>query len=93
MSILGKFSKQPAERESYSIEFADDLVGQDTIASAVSEVSPAGLTIISTLVVGTRVKVLLEGGTALSRYKVTVTVTTDDGRIMQDEFLIGIKDT
>jgi hypothetical protein len=93
MSILGRFIKQPAEKESYSIEYADDLVGSDAIASTVTTVLPIGLTIVSTLIVGTRVKVLVEGGAAVgTKHKVTVTATTDDGRVLQDEFIISIKD-
>ena len=93
MTILGRFTKQPAEIESYSIEFEDDLVDADGIASAVSVVEPAGLTLVSTLVVGTRVKVLVSaGGPAGTRHKITVTATTDDGRILQDEFYVVIKE-
>ena len=94
MGILGKFVKQPVEKESYSIEFADDLVGNDEIASAVSEVTPAGLVIDSTLCIGTRVKVFVSaGGPVGTKHKITVTATTADGRVLQDEFLIIIKDT
>lgn len=92
MSILGKFNKQPAEKESYTMEFADDLVDADAIASATVTVDPADLTLVSSLVIGTRVKVVLQGGTAGIKHKVTVTATTDDGRILQDEFIVTIKD-
>lgn len=93
MSILGRFTKQPAEKESYSVEYADDLVGTDTIASAVVTVTPVGLTIVSSLVIGTRVKVLVEnGGPIGTKHKVSVTATTDDGRVLQDEFIVVIKD-
>ena len=93
MSILGRFTKQPAEKESYSIDYSEDLIGQDGIATAVVEVLPVGLTIVSSLIVGTRVKVLVsEGGPVGTKHKVTVTVTTDDGRILQDEFIVSIKD-
>ena len=92
MSILGKFTKQPAEKESYSIDYADDLIDADAIASAVVTVTPEGLTLMSSLVVGTRVKVFLEGGMAGVKYKVTATATTDDGRVLQDEFIVSIKD-
>lgn len=93
MTILGKFTKQPAEKESYSIDFADDLEAQDSIAFAVVTVEPVGLTLVSFLVVGTRVKVLTsDGGLVGTRHKVTVTATTDDGRVLQDEFIVTIKD-
>ena len=90
MTILGRFTKQPAEVESYSIEYADDLVNQDKISSATSEVVPEGLNLASTTVIGTRVKVLVSGGTNKTTYKITVTAQTDDGRTLQDEFIIKI---
>ena len=90
MTILGRFTKQPAEVESYPIEFADDLVNQDKISSATSEVVPEGLNLASTTVIGTRVKVLVSGGTNKTTYKITVTAQTDDGRTLQDEFIIKI---
>ena len=93
MTILGRFTKQPAEKESYSIEFEDDLVGADAIASATAVVEPVGLNLVSALVIGTRVKILVSGGGPVgTRHKITVTATTDDGRILQDEFYIVIKD-
>ena len=93
MTILGRFTKQPAEKESYSIEFEDELVNTDAIAFASSVVEPAGLNLESTLVIGTRVKILVSGGGPVgTRHKITVTATTDDGRILQDEFYIVIKD-
>ncbi|WP_025915798.1 hypothetical protein [Herminiimonas sp. CN] len=92
MTILGTYVKQPAEKESYSIDYADDLIDSDGIASAVVTVEPVDLTIVSSMVVGTRVKVLIEGGTNGVKYKITATATTDDGRILQDEFILKIKD-
>lgn len=92
MSFLGRFNKQPAEKESYSIEYSDDLVGADAIASATVLVEPAGLVLAAQLVQGTRVKVFLEGGVSGVRYKVTVTATTDDDRVLQDEFAVMVKD-
>jgi len=91
--ILGKFVKQPLEKESYSIDFADDLTEEDAIAEATVTVFPEGLTVAWFLIVGTRVKVMLhDGGPVGTKHKVTVTATTDDGRVMQDEFVVTIKD-
>lgn len=92
MSILGRYTKQPAERESYSIDYADDLVDADGIASAVVTVSPEGLTLVSHFIIGTRVKVFVGDGVLGAKHKVTVTAETDDGRVMQDEFIVAIKD-
>lgn len=95
MSVLATFTKQPAEKESYSINYADDLTENDGIKSdgVVVTVSPEGLVIDSFLVVSPRVKVLTSGGIDKTKYKVTVTAETDDGRKLQDEFFVKVKDT
>ena len=92
MTILGTFTKQPAERESYSIDFGDDLEETDELVSATTVITPLGLTLVSSLVVGDRVKVLVLGGEVLAKYKLTVTATTNEGRVLQDEFIVKIKD-
>ena len=92
MTILGTFVKQPAEQESYSIDFTDDMVGSDSIVGSTATVDVAGLTVVSSITVGKLIKTTVSGGTNLAKYKVTVTVTTNDGRILQDEFVVKIKD-
>ena len=92
MTILGTFIKQPAERESYSIDFTDDLDPTDELVSATTVVSPSDLTLFSSVVVGNRVKVTVLGGTVPTKYKLTVTATTNEGRVLQDEFIVKIKD-
>lgn len=92
MSILGNYIKQPAEVESYSIDYAEDLGQQDGIASAIVTVTPTGLTIDNSIVVSPRVKVFTSGGVDGVKYKIEVTATTDDGRVLQDEFYIRVKD-
>ena len=92
MSKIGTFTKQPAEKESYSIDYEDDLEASDGIFSAISAIDGAGLTLVSKSIFGTRVKVILLGGTVGTKYKVTVTATTNDGRILQDEFFVNIKE-
>jgi hypothetical protein len=91
MSILGTFIKQAAEKESYSIDYSADLEGDDFIASAVTTVSDSALIVQSTLCVDTIVKVWIYGGVVGTKYEVTVTTTTNDGRILQDEFYIKLK--
>lgn len=92
MSLLGTFLKQPAEVESYTITYEDDLTTGDNVASSVVTVSPAGLTIQSSNVDDPRVRIWLAGGTNGTTYKVTVTTTTADGRVLQDEFKVKVKD-
>jgi hypothetical protein len=91
--ILGTVTQQPAERLDYDIDYAeqDFLTAGETISSATAAVTPAGLS-VALVNVSTRVKLWVEGGSAGTTYKVTVTATTSDGRIKQDELKVRIKD-
>ena len=90
--ILGTFSKQPVEVLDYDIDCTDWLVSDDLLASATAVVDTAGLTVDSVLVASPRIKVWLSGGTNGATYKVTVTITTDDGRVKQVEFRVRVRD-
>jgi hypothetical protein len=98
--LLGKFNKQPAEREAYAIEYEDDLAKGDTIAPApLVEIVAQGAmpdtsapVLFAVDVTATRVTLWIGGGTVRQTYKVTVTATTVAGRILQDEFILKIKD-
>lgn len=90
--ILGSFVKQPADVLDYDVEYNEWLATGDTIESAVAEISPSGLTLDAVYTTETRIKVWLSGGTAGNAHKITVTATTADGRVKQDEFRIRVKD-
>lgn len=90
--ILGTFEKQPVDVKDYDIDYAQWLTPGDAISSAAVEVDTAGLLADSVFTSGDRVKVWLSGGVSGQRYKVTVTASTDDGRVLQHEFVIKVKD-
>lgn len=100
--MLGKFVKQPAETLDYDIDFAEFLSDGDTLVSAGDPpvpsplnvvVSPTGLTLGPTLVRdGTIVKQWLSGGTDGQKYKITLTVTSNAGRVKQIEFIVRVKE-
>lgn len=100
--ILGKFIKQPAETLDYDIDFAEFFTDGDTIVSVGDPPVPSplsitvdvpGLTIGGTYVInGTIVKQWLSGGVDGGRYKVTITVTSNSGRVKQVEFMLRVKD-
>lgn len=93
MPILERFTKQPADVQDYDIDFSEYLNAlTDTPASAVVEVEP-GITLVSQLITGQRVKVWLAGGTTGGRYKVTVRLTTSGGRVKEVEILILVRAT
>jgi hypothetical protein len=101
--ILGTFEKQPADVLDYDIDFSSVLDGGDTLVSTGDPpvpsplnvvCSPAGLTIGSTFVVegGKTIKQWLSGGNNRQKYKITVTATTNAGRVKQAEFIVSVKD-
>lgn len=90
MALLGTITKQPREILDFDIDYTAVLAGRsDTIASQTSEVSPVGLTLVSTTK-GTGpnaniIKVVFSTGSDTQLYKVTVLVTTTSGLKYEDE--------
>lgn len=89
---IGNFIKQPVEVLDYDVDYTDWLTAGDNVQSATVEVAPTGLTIDSIFINDPRVKVWVSGGLSGTTYKLTVTTTTADGRLKQDEFKIKVKD-
>lgn len=101
--ILGTFYKQPAETLDFDIDFSQFLADGDTLVSVGNppvpsplnvSVSPSGLTVGGTYVVdsGTTVKQWLSGGADGGRYKISITATSNAGRVKQVEFVVRVKD-
>lgn len=89
---LGNFTKQPVEVKDYDIDYSEWLTSGDNVQSATVTVVPTGLTVDAVYINDPRIKVWLSGGTDGTAYKLTVTMTSADGRIKQDEFKIKVKD-
>lgn len=89
---LGTVTQQPTERLSYTINYGEFLTDGDNIQTAVGIVEPAGLIIEAVTVLDPRVRFWLTGGTAGSKYKVTITSNTADGRVLQDEIFVKVKE-
>ena len=92
MTVLATFTKQPADRLDYDFDYTRFLAATDAIESAVFTVEPSGLVIDATITEPTFTKVWLAGGTTGTTYKVTCTVTTDHGRIKQDELKVRVRE-
>ena len=102
MAILETYEQQPAERLDYDVYYRNSPDGKEDLLDAgdylddtktTIEVTPAGLTVTQiTLRASDRVKLWVSGGTSGTKYKVTLTVTTDLGRIKQDEVLFKIRE-
>lgn len=100
--ILGKFIKQPAETLDYDVDFSEFLTGGDTLQATGNPpvpspldvvVDPVGLTLGPTFVVNQNtIKQWLSGGTSGVKYKITITATSNAGRVKQVEFVVRVKD-
>ena len=89
--MLGTFTQQPADRLDYDIDYREWLSGTDDVVAAEVDCEPLGPTVLR-VVNPTFVKVWVSEATDKTTYKFTVTATTADGRVRQDEFKLKIKD-
>lgn len=90
---VGTFTKQPSERISKSIVYADALDEGDyieTVESCVS--SPVGLTVNAGLSSNERVRVWFDDGVDKTKYTVTVLVTTHQGERFEDEIVCDVRE-
>jgi hypothetical protein len=100
MAVLGTTIKQPAETESYSILYSDDLDEGETLSLRkidIHAVSPldAELPVVVGYYVDaedSRFRVFIAAGQNKATYKVEITVSTSFNRVLQDEFLLRIQD-
>lgn len=91
--MLGTVTKQPADVLDYDIDFSQWLPADDAVLSVTTAVEPTGVLVVDyTQVLSPTVKVWVSGGTDGSTYKVTLTATTDGGRVKQEEFKVRVKD-
>lgn len=94
MSILEKFTKQPADRQDYDISYEAWLAALGDTAASVVVIADAGITQSSpAMLFGGLVKVWLFGGVDGQAYKVTATLTTTAGRIKQAEIVVKVKES
>jgi hypothetical protein len=96
MSILAKYTKQPADVQDYDISYVDWLAALNTTAGSVVVETTTGVTQpqVATVTAGV-VNVWIAGGTDGQAYKVTCTLTTTDtpARVKQVEIVIKVKET
>lgn len=91
--MLGVRQKRPADVLDYDIEFEDWLTDDDTITTVASDVSPAGgLVVDSVQIVGTSIKVWVSGGVLNTTYDVSITVSTQGGRVKEECFKVRVRD-
>lgn len=96
--ILAKYEKQPAEVKDYDIDYgewlgpaADELATAVAVVTSATEETPT-LQVDSIAKSTTAVKLWISGGTAGVTYKVTVQMSTRDGRLDESELVFKVKD-
>lgn len=93
MATLGRFIKQPNEIIDYDVDFTDWLAGRLETPTGYTVSATAGITVLSSSLTGNVVKVVLSGGAAGERHKITVRLNTlPGGLIKEGEFYVTIKD-
>lgn len=96
--ILATYEKQPAEYKDYDIDYSQWLTpADDTISlvtTTVTSTTEASPTLVVNLIQNTVYfsKLWVAGGTTGVKYKITVRMTTLDGRIDESELIFNIKD-
>lgn len=96
--ILSQYEKQPAEVKDYDIRYDEWLTPpSDTLYDVATTVvcttsDDATLIVDSVDMTNTVAKLWVSGGTAGERYKITVRVTTAEGRIDESELIFKVKD-
>lgn len=94
MALLGSMIKQPREILDFDIDYAGPLTARsDTLVDKVVEVSPVGLTVVSsTISGGNKIKVIVSSGTDAVTYKVTILATTSAGLVFEDEVSVVVEE-
>lgn len=85
--------KDPLDVLDYEIDYSEFLTAaSDTIESSEWSVSPTGLTIESNANTTTRTKVWVSGGTLGVTYRLSNTIVTNNGRILNQSAHLKIRD-
>lgn len=92
MAILGRFVKQPSEVLDYDVDFAEWFDGRSDTPLSHSVVADAGITVVGSALTNKVVKVILSGGTAGTKYKITVRLTTNTLLLKEVEFVVFVKE-
>jgi hypothetical protein len=93
---LGKYSKVPADRKRYSIDYSDWLDQSELVSSVTFGVTPseAGMLVIDGTSIDTTKTISVfyaSAGNVGSVYTVAVTMTTSGGQIREDTVQYTVK--
>ncbi len=93
MAILATFTQQPTEILDYDVDFSAFLNAISDTAVSHTVTSEPGITVNSSSLNAGRVKVWVTGGLSGQKYKITVRLTTDGGRLKEEEIVIKVKES
>lgn len=93
MAILQTYTKQPAEKRWFGIDFKPDLEAYSTTIVSHEGAVEDGCTIEDATLVDGVVLMLFSGGESGKTYKATVRVTLADGQLLESELRIKVKET
>lgn len=95
VAIIGKFEKQPAEILDYDVDYTEwfsNRTDEPAAADPIETIVESGITLVDATLTGLVVKVVLSGGTAGTRYKITVRMTTVAGLVKEADFTVTVKE-
>lgn len=93
--MLGVAKKQPGDTLDYDVKFDRWLPEGDALVSATAVADQPDITLVGDPEVFHEpplVKVWLSGGESGKSYKITVTTTTEAGRIKEEDFILRVTD-
>lgn len=98
--LIGKITKQPAERQNYYVRYSDYLQHDEHIISITGTLGEVDLSLSGELYLvgpsilpgGNAAEFWLEDGIAGNTYKLEVTAVTNIGNVKQDELKIKVKE-
>lgn len=91
MSLLGRYTKQPAEVLDYEIDYTDWMEGRADLPAGHVVAAEPGITVVGSARDGNKVTVALSGGADGQSYKITVLLTTTSGMVREADFQVSVK--
>lgn len=95
MTVLARYNKQPNEKRKFEVSYVNWLETGDTISSAGVVSDDAAVTVSGVVidpVTSDKISFFVEGGVDGTDYKLTVTATTADTRVKEDEVIFKVRE-